>query len=83
MEYLDMSQPEWHRMWDELASYHINRGDALCLNEDHCWEYMGSGQDHHHFRHPCHPLTQKPEYVYIERARAAVSWSPMVMDLTG
>lgn len=75
MEYLDISHPEWGRMWDELASYQLNGGDHLCINGPHCWEYMGSTADHHHLRHACHPYTGKTEYIYIERARAAVGWA--------
>jgi hypothetical protein len=75
MEYLDINHPEWQRMWDELASYGLNDGDALCINEGHCWEYMGSTVDHHHLRHACHPLTNKVEYMYIERAGAALRWA--------
>jgi hypothetical protein len=36
---------------------------------------MGSTLDHHHFRHACHPLTNKAEYMYIERAGAALRWA--------
>lgn len=75
MEYLDTSHPEWGRMWDELASYKLNGGDHLCINGSVCWEYMGSTGDHHHLRHACHPVTGKAEYIYIERARAAVGWA--------
>jgi len=75
MEYLDISHPEWGRMWDELAAYPLNGGDYLCIQDTHCWEYMGSTSDHHHLRHACHPHTGKTEYVYIERVRAAVGWA--------
>jgi hypothetical protein len=75
MEYIDISHPEWPKMWDELAGYRINNGDHLCIYEGACWEYMGSTLDHHHLRHACHPVTHKVEYIYIERARAAVKWA--------
>jgi hypothetical protein len=75
MEYLDINHSEWPKMWDELASYKMNTGDHLCVFEGQCWEYMGSTLDHHHFRHACHPLSYRVEYLYIERARAAVSWA--------
>lgn len=75
MEYIDISHEEWPRMWDELAAYRINNGDHLCIHEGVCWEYMGSTPDHHHLRHACHPVTHKVEYIYIERARAAVKWA--------
>jgi hypothetical protein len=75
MEYLDITHPEWSKMWDELANDRINGGDPVCANLGDSWEYMGSSMDHHHFRHPCHPRTQSTEYAYIERARSAVSWA--------
>ncbi|WP_302723201.1 4-diphosphocytidyl-2C-methyl-D-erythritol kinase [Gilvimarinus gilvus] len=75
MEYLDVSHPEWAKMWDELAGYRLNDGDHLCINEGFCWEYMGSTMDHHHLKHILHPATGKTEYMYIERARAAVGWA--------
>ncbi|WP_232305525.1 4-diphosphocytidyl-2C-methyl-D-erythritol kinase [Gilvimarinus polysaccharolyticus] len=75
MEYLDVSHPEWGRMWDELAYYPMNDGDHLCINGSDCWEYMGSSADHHHLRHANHPATNSAEYFYIERARAAVGWA--------
>lgn len=75
MEYLTIDNPEWQRMWDELASYKINNGDPLCVNQGDCWEYLGSTADHHHLRHACHPVTERVEYIYIERAGAAVRWA--------
>lgn len=75
MEYLDINHREWQKMWDELASYKINGQDPLCVNAGHCWEYMGSTHDHHHFRHANHPTTKKIEYIYIERTGAALRWA--------
>ncbi len=75
MIYLDINNPEWHQMWDALASYKLNSGDHLCINQGQCWEYMGSTRDHHHFRHNCHPYTERVEYIYIERAGAALKWA--------
>lgn len=75
MEFLEAVHEEWQDMWAGLASYPLNRGDAVCLFDGKCWEYMGSTADHHHFRHPKHPLTNKPEYVYVERRRATVGWA--------
>jgi len=72
MEYLDINHSEWQKMWDELANYRINGQDPLCMNQNHCWEYMGSTRDHHHFRHAKHPKTQKVEYIYIERTGVAL-----------
>lgn len=74
MEFLEAVNPEWQHMWAGLAGDPVNCGDAICYNNGKCWEYMGSSADHHHFRHPLHPRTQKSEYVYVERQRAAVGW---------
>ena len=62
-------------MWQELASYPINNGDAQCAFLGTCWEYMGSTEDHHFFLHTLHPVTEKREYIYLERPRAAVRWA--------
>lgn len=75
MQFIDINHPEWPQMWEEVASYSINAGDALCINEGHCWEYMGSTADHHHLRHASHPMTNKTEYMYIERTGAALRWA--------
>jgi len=75
MHYIDINHPEWQRMWEELAGYPLNNGDPLCVNEKACWEYMGSTDDHHHLRHACHPLSNKAEYMYIERTGAALRWA--------
>jgi hypothetical protein len=75
MEYLDINHSEWQKMWDQLATYSMNSGDPLCIHMDSCWEYMGSTPNHHHLRHANHPLTLKPEYIYIERSGAALRWA--------
>lgn len=75
MEFLEAQHAEWHDMWSGLASYPINGDDPICLNNGKCWEYMGSSADHHHFRHPLHPRTDKTEYLYVERRRAAMGWA--------
>lgn len=67
MEYLDASHPEWAPMWEELASQPINNGDPVCSHQGKGWEYMGSTEHHHNFRHPRHPVSGRVEYVYIER----------------
>ncbi len=74
MEYLNMTDPEWETMWDQLANERLNQGDPICEFSGQAWEYMGSTQDHHHFRHACHPATEKVEYLYIERAGIAFAW---------
>lgn len=75
MEYLTITHPEWPSMWDQLAEDRLNNGDAVCAFEGKGWEYMGSTQDHHHFRHAFHPATEKVEYFYVERAGVALAWA--------
>lgn len=75
MEYLTLTDPEWPAMWDQLACDPLNGGDCVCAYAGKGWEYMGSTQDHHHFRHPCHPTTDKAEYCYVERAGVALAWA--------
>ena len=75
MEYLSMTSPEWETMWDQLAEDRLNQGDPICEFAGQAWEYMGSTKDHHHFRHPCPPATEKTEYIYLERAGVALAWA--------
>ncbi|MBU3071615.1 hypothetical protein KOI40_17440 [Aestuariicella sp. G3-2] len=75
MEYLDSTHSEWDSMWQELASYDINNGDPLCIHQGLCWEYMGSTDNHHNFRHSRHPATGRIEHVYIERYQSAIRWA--------
>lgn len=75
MEYLDTAHEEWNSMWEQLQHFKINDGDMLCINDNHCWEYLGSNSNHHNFRHANHPLTGKKEYIYIERIRLAAGWA--------
>ncbi len=74
MEYLDSLHPEWGSMWQALASYPLNQGDATCTHQGHNWEYLGSSDDHHHFSHLCHPVSNKTEYAYLERIKLAAGW---------
>lgn len=67
MEYLDASHPEWTSMWAELASLRLNKGDPVCAYQGMGWEYMGSTDHHHNFRHSRHPVSGRVEYAYIER----------------
>jgi hypothetical protein len=74
VEYLDSRHSEWLGMWKELSCTPLNGGDSICLNVNHRWEYMGSTEDHHHFRHQRHPFSAKTEHIYIERRRAMTEW---------
>ena len=73
MEFLEADHREWIEMWEELCNFPINEGDGVCQFMGKCWEYMGSTDEHHHFRHRLHPRTGKQEFVYLERRKAGVT----------
>lgn len=75
MEYLDSTDDEWQGMWERLEAYPLNNGDMSCEHQGHCWEYLGSNQDHHHFRHANHPASNRTEYIYLERIKVIADWS--------
>jgi hypothetical protein len=76
MEFIDNAHCEWDSMWQQLAEYPINNGDRDCAFLGASWEYMGSTEDHHHFRHSMHPHSTQAEYVYIERRKTSkLSWA--------
>lgn len=77
MEYLTDQHPEWPTIWQQLGSNPINAGDYQCLNDGQHWQYMGSSDSHHHFRHHCHPLTGRAEYIYLERSDHAPEHRPL------
>lgn len=58
---------EWELMWSELASKEINGGDSECLHPEffEVWQYMGSRDGVHSFRHRMHPVTGKREDIKI------------------
>lgn len=64
---LDAANPEWSNMWKNLSEIAINHGDPMCLNEGHCWRYLGSTHSHHQLQHVLHPLTANVEYIEIQR----------------
>ncbi len=75
MEFIEASHDEWCKMWEGLAQHPINKGDPICLCMGACWEYMGSTEDHHHFRHLKHPATCSKEFAYIERSTTRFDWA--------
>ncbi len=76
MEFLEAIHPEWCDMWEELSHEKLNKGDPICLFMGACWEYMGSSEDHHHFRHAHHPATGKAEFAYVgRRQRPCFNWA--------
>ncbi len=76
MEFLEAKHTEWCEMWEELSGHYLNDGDPICLCMGACWEYMGSTEDHHIFRHLKHPKTTQKEFAYIERIKTRLSWAP-------
>lgn len=59
---------EWFRMWNVLASHIINSGDSECIHpeSEEVWQYMGTKNGTHSFRHRHHPATGKIEYADIQ-----------------
>lgn len=60
---VDRNTEQWNSIWKGLSSLPINGGDTVCENEEtgDCWQYMGSDNLGHHFRHRKHPGTMKRE----------------------
>jgi hypothetical protein len=56
---IELDETELNRAWDELAKDPLNNGDKVCLHPQfhEAWEYMGSNELAHNFRHRCHPST--------------------------
>lgn len=62
---------EWRSMWNALAWHPINFGltDKICALDEGTgerWQYMGTYNGWHEFRHRQHPLTHRREYIKIE-----------------
>lgn len=59
---------EWDRMWKELASLPINGGDSVCTHPEifEEWQYMGTVDGKHSFRHRCHPVTSTRMYHHVD-----------------
>lgn len=74
LEFIDHNHSEWNSMWEQLSQDPLNGGNALCINEGHCWEYVSSSPDHHYFRHNFHPATNRPEHIYLERSSSKFHW---------
>ena len=58
---------EWNRMWAALASEEINSGDPECAHPEtqDAWQYMGTSNGVHSFRHRNHPVTGTREYRHV------------------
>lgn len=70
IEEVQRDSDEWNRMWTELASKNINTGDTECVHPEtlESWQYMGTKNGAHSFRHRHHPATGKKEYLEIPAA---------------
>jgi hypothetical protein len=61
---------EWHFMWGMLAVHHLNVDNVkptlcLCPETNEGWQYMGTYEGRHEFRHRYHPVTQQREYIAV------------------
>ena len=50
MKWLENTHKGWRRAWEAIRAKY---GDETCLNPDNgeVWQYMGSGERFHSFRH--------------------------------
>ena len=62
VRFVERDTDEWARMWDALAEHPVNMESdeptvAECLCCGSSWQYMGTFDEQHQFRHHHHPLT--------------------------
>lgn len=59
--------PEWEHAWNTLASDKLNGGDPACTDSDsgERWQYMGTTEGEHTFRHRMHPKFKNLRYIKI------------------
>lgn len=60
--FMERGSSEWDRAWTALAGARINAGladpsDAYDAGSNEVWQYMGTSNGAHEFRHRCHPAT--------------------------
>jgi hypothetical protein len=68
MSHLVPNTQEWIRAWGILASHPLNielPDPPFASNNGEVWQYMGTSDKYHTFRHRCHPVTTKREYCHI------------------
>ena len=63
----------WDRAWDGLRKIIVaeDLGDGTDLlqeNNGEGWQYMGTHDGHHEFRHRDHPVTNSREYRLVSAA---------------
>ena len=69
LTFVDRGSDEWLRMWSKLAAMQFGewRGDTRCECPEtgETWQYMGTLDGVHEFRHRNHPLTGTREHCYL------------------
>jgi hypothetical protein len=66
---VDVDSLEWKAIWLTLALHPLNSGcidPFSCKNDGEVWQYMGTDNDEHVFRHRFHPKTGKREYLKLK-----------------
>ena len=76
--FVDRNSEEWASMWRALAASPINAGlkDPVSALQPDCgevWQYMGTTNATHEFRHRWHPVTQCREYLRIDSTFLPIS----------
>jgi hypothetical protein len=66
IEFISSEEPEWNAMWERLKTATGDK-DYMAENEasGEVWQYMGTYDGYHEFRHRHHPKTDKREYKKI------------------
>jgi len=69
MQHLIPNTQEWVAAWALLADHPLNielPDPESASNNGEIWEYMGTVDNKHTFRHRHHPSTSKREYLYFQ-----------------
>lgn len=64
---------EWARMWEHLAAEPVNKGAgpaAICPTTGEYWQYMGTEDNEHVFRHRHHPVHKRRLVVKVPEVLA-------------
>ena len=68
MSFLGRHTAEWDHAWVSLGAHLLNKGiDDPCAsyNQGETWQYMGTVNRCHEFRHRMHPTTGNREVVRL------------------
>lgn len=66
--FIKRNSKEWKRMWFELAKRDPNC-DSKAVHNDESWQYMGTTDGEHQFRHRSHPTLGRA-YINIQAIKA-------------